>query len=196
MAGRHTRDIRVRMSDRVHTSRDMSVRRLCRGARLALALCLAGCGSFDFEVTRPIDEVLIEGVAQMADDALLPTDLLPTQQWDSALPGVPAGIFLERFTLEITDTLDDSESPDSFGFVDSIVFYVDPSDPTSRLPRHFLAWSAGRSKGATLDLVVNRAVNLLPYIQAGIVVLSEIDGRRPPDDVSFRGVATLGVDLL
>ena len=167
-----------------------------RFARLALVASVAGCGSFDFEVTRPIDEVLIEGVGLLAGDMQLPADLIPAQQWDSELPGIPAGIFLERFTLEITGTHDDPESPDSFGFLDSIVFYVEPSDPASGLARHFLAWSTGKPRGSTLELVVNRAVNLLPYIQSGILVQSELDGHLPPDDLSFRGLATLGVDLL
>lgn len=164
----------------------------------ALAVLCAGCGVFDFEVEREVEEFTVLGdPTRAASGQRVEVDAIPPQEWGQDLEDLPAGIFMERMHIEITATAaDGDDTPDTFDFIDSLVFFVDPTNEGSALGRYPLAWVYSPGAETRVELTINRALNLLPYIVEGFDVISELRARVPPDDVSFAGKAFLSVDLL
>ncbi|MFT5435159.1 MAG: hypothetical protein ACI9OJ_005876 [Myxococcota bacterium] len=172
---------------------------MSRCTPLVLVALVSGCGAFDFEIERPIDEVRVEGDPDLSGLRVpAAEDLIPPQVWEADLPQEPAGIFLERMELTITNGGRD-DGDDDFAFVDSVVFYASPTAPGTELERHPLAWISREHEGIdgqTLSLTPNRALNLVPYIVEGFEVTSTLVARVPPSDLTLEGTATLSVDLL
>ena len=162
---------------------------------VSAGLC-SGCGAFDFDIERPISEVKIEGDPELAAQfASTARDVIPPQMWETDLPGIPAGIFLEAMELRITDT-ENQNGEDDFSFLDEVVFYLEPVKPDSSLRRRPFAWGVNPGAEQTMQLVPNRALNLVPYILEGFQATSDVRARVPASDVTLDGTATLSVDLL
>lgn len=169
---------------------------------IALTLCLGsmlgGCGAFDFNMDQAIDEVIIPGAgASRPVGAPLPSNIIPPQNFTTELTDEPAGIFVDSMTVTITGTSRAGETPpDSLEFIDAMIFYAESTKPGSGLARAPIAWTEKPGEVDEVDLEVNRAVNLLPYILEGLRFSSDVAGRVPRSDVSIRGNVSLFVDVL
>lgn len=137
-----------------------------------------------------MSEVAVEPSAETVGKRL-PVDTIPVQEWKQAFDQEPAGIFMERMWLEVS-----AGSGGDLGFIEGLVFFATPTQAGSALPSLELGWVFDPGGVGRAELVVNRAVNLLPYLREGLSITSEMDGRVPEDAVRFHGTAVLSVDLL
>ncbi len=154
-------------------------------------VAVLGCGVFDFEQEQAFEEVAIEGAVEAHRlGERVAVDAIPPQDWTQELEREPAGIFVERLWFEITaDGVD-------FDFIDKLHVYVEPTLEGSALPRMLLAWSFDPGPVERIDLTVNRALNLVPYIVEGFEVVSVLNAVVPERHTTFQGTAVLSVDLL
>jgi hypothetical protein len=102
---------------------------------------------------------------------------------------------LRALVLQITDSAARSGDSDDFGFLDSVDVYIESTLEDTRLPRVLIAQATEITATQRLEFQVVRAVNVLPYAEEGSRFSSEVEGRVPPDEVSFAGRFTLRVEL-
>jgi hypothetical protein len=97
--------------------------------------------------------------------------------------------------LQITDSDKGSGDSDDFGFLDSVDVFIESTRQGTSLPRVLIAQATDIAATPRLEFQVVRSVNVLPYAEEGSRFTSEVEGRVPPDDVSFAGRFTLRVEL-
>ncbi len=165
------------------------------------ALLTSGCGAYDFEIERPIDTVLIGGTDNRDPSTRsLAIDTIPPQLWSTNLSEAPAGIFMTGMTVRTLSAAPDDQEEDGLAlddlaFIDEVVFYVASESSNSALLRAPIAWFSAPGPVQSVELNVNQALNLLPYLQEGARISSELTGRIPPTDIQIQGTATLNVDV-
>jgi hypothetical protein len=158
---------------------------------------LAGCSAFDFEIKQTIEEVQVQGDANLyAQRYPLPNDIIPPQSWSYNLPEEPAGIFLESMSLQMTATagLINGQLP-TFDFMYGITFYVQSTLDGSSLEQQPLAWGTPRWGEVEVVMEPNFALNLVPFMQEGFEITSILKAAVPPSNLSFKGAALLSVDI-
>ena len=166
--------------------------------RYALFVMLIGCGVFDFDTKRDLEEIIIQGDPEAhASGAYIAIDALGTQSWDQELPQIPSAIFVESFSVEISATSQETaQDIDDFSWLDRVVFYAEPTSTETALGRQPVAFANRPGAVQRIELQTNRALNLVPYILEGFRITSRVEGRVPQDDVSLIGTAVLGIDAL
>lgn len=162
-----------------------------------LVLLGVGCSAFDFEIEDSTDEVVLAGNPGLyAVGQPLPPDLIPDTTFEFELGQEPAGVYLHEAVLRLTPTVPTAtlvEHP--FAFVSGIDLVVVSTQPGSTLPPLSLATLTGNPDGQRVPLEVT-GENLLPYVREGFELQSELRGRIPASDLSFRVDLVIGVDVL
>lgn len=172
--------------------------------RLSLSvLCasLPACASVgDFDVERGIAEQRVQGspIAGLLGDLFqvpIPMDVDIVSETAARDAGPAQAARLKALVLEITDSAESSGDSDDFGFLESVDVYIESTRAGTSLPRTRVAGAVDIAAGPRIDFDVIRSVNVLPYAEEGSRFTSEVEGRVPPDDVSFAGQFTLRVEL-
>ncbi len=162
-----------------------------------LVLFGVGCSSFDFEIEDSTDEVVLAGNPGLyAVGQPLPPDLIPDATFEFELGQEPAGVYLHEAVLRLTTTVPTAalvEHP--FAFVSGIDLVIVSTQEGSTLPPLSLATLTGNPDGQQVRLDVTGA-NLLPYVREGFELQSNLRGRVPASDLSFRVDLVIGVDVL
>ena len=161
---------------------------------------LVGCGenagSFTFE--EESQEVTVEGGGPLVD---LPGNALSVlklnvdleQQLEAHDADAAKAVYLEALVLEITDTEVGENDTDNFDFLDDVTIYVSAEG----LERKQLAIVDPVPEGKqSVSFDVDSSIDLKPYIEEGMNLETEATGNRPEDNVSFKAVSTIRVDVL
>jgi hypothetical protein len=164
----------------------------------ALTTCLAittaaGCGIADFDVEQPVPAQTIQGSglpAPLAAIFPLPLSLDISSKIKAKDTGPIDGVSLSSLTLDITSTGGD------WSFVTSIDVFVSSTKQGSTLPRAKIASVASPGAVRTLSFLVERGVNLKPYVDEGSQVDSAGMGTQPTQSVTFDGKAVFTVHPL
>ena len=165
-----------------------------------LVTLLAGCGdnlgSFTFD--EESQEVVVEGSNVPVD---LPGNALSVFKLNVNLEhelekrdakGAKA-VYLEALALKITDTEVGSDDTDNFDFLDNVTIYVN-ADGQERKQLAILDPVPEGQQRVSFD--VDSSIDLKPYIQEGMNLETEATGNKPEDNVSFKAVTTIRVDVL
>jgi hypothetical protein len=162
---------------------------------------LPACASVgDFDVDRTIAEQRVTGspIAGLLGDLFavpIPMDVNIESETAARDAGPAQAARHPALMLQISDTSEGPGDTDDFGFLDSVDVFIESTRQGTRLPRTLIARAADIEPSPRLDFEVLRAVNVLPYAEEGSRFTSEVEGRVPPDDVSFAGRFTLRVEL-
>ena len=169
----------------------------------ALALT-PGCdniGSVTF--TETSQEAVVDGGG--LGSALPVNDLLPPmrlnvnleEELDQQDAGPAEAVYLEALSLQITDTARPEGDTDDFDFIDEVEVYVESRQDDSELERRRVATLSDVPEGATtVDFQTDSDVDLKPYIEQGVLLVTEGSGEVPDDDTSFEAVVTMRAELL
>ena len=168
-----------------------------------LALLLPfGCASLDdFDVERGIGEQRVQGnvLAGVLENFFavpIPMDVDVASEAAARDSGTAESAHLRALALFITDASRSSGSDqDDFDFLDSVNVFIESTGTGTDLPRVRIATASDISATQRLVFDVNGSVDLLPYSDEGSRFTSEVEGRVPPDDVSFAGTFTVRVDV-
>jgi hypothetical protein len=169
--------------------------------RLFACVLLPACaGVGDFDVDRTIAEQRVQGspIAGLLDDLFavpIPMDVDIASETAARDAGPAQAAHLRALVLQITDTDEDASDTDDFGFLDSVAVFIESTRQGSPLPRTLIAQAADIEPSPRLDFQVIRSVNVLPYAEEGSRFTSQVEGRVPPDNVSFVGRFTLRIEL-
>ena len=155
---------------------------------VSLLLCFAGCGDFDFEMEQVSEEVVLAGDPQAFRDGVkLDEDVLGIESWTFELEGKPQSVRALRATLELGDEVPAAHKlPIPFQFIDSLEYYIGPTDPDSKLPELKLVWLDKVTAGPVVALVVDESIDLFPYAKQGFDMRAVLKGRVPEADLAMR----------
>jgi hypothetical protein len=162
---------------------------------------LSGCaGIGDFDVERTIGEQRVDGnaLAGLLNNLFavpIPMDVDIQSETAARDTGPAHAAHLRKIELQITDTSTTAGDTDDFGFLDSVEIFLESTRQGTTLPRVLIARASQIEPTETLDFDVVRSVDVLPYADEGSRFTSDVQGRVPPDDVSFDGRFTLRVEL-
>ncbi|MBM4353113.1 MAG: hypothetical protein FJ109_04850 [Deltaproteobacteria bacterium] len=162
-----------------------------------LPAMLAGC--FDVELQIPVatqvatvegNEVLHKAKAKLSGELLEPAKVESNFGiGDKNLEQVR----LLDFQVQLTnDAVAGPADQDDLLFVESVVIYVESSNPLSMLPDVAVAWyyeDEGESSPDVLRFETDSELDLTPYLEHGFTLYSKSVSRVPGDDVSVEGVA-------
>ena len=165
----------------------------CLGAAL-------GCGIGDFDVDRQIDEQRVPGnaLSGLLDsffNAPIPMNVNMQEELAAHDAGPASSAHLTRLEFRITKSAMVSPDTDDFSFLESATVYVESSKAGSSLPRQKIAEALDVTGSDRLRFHTFHSVDVLPYSEEGARFVSEADGHAPPDDVTFDGGFTVGVEL-
>ncbi|MBO6940017.1 MAG: hypothetical protein JJ863_33915 [Deltaproteobacteria bacterium] len=171
--------------------------------RLSLALLfVVACGVVTpYTITRPVPEQTVEGSPLGAVlpgvEIPIPLEIDLEAEADAQNAGPVQTVTLEALRLDITTTAEPAGDTDDWDFVDSVVIYVESSEPGSALARREVARLDPTPNGVRqLEMDTDTSVNLRPYVDEGARLTATVRGRAPADDVSYDGVVTLGLSFL
>lgn len=164
-------------------------------------LALAGCGLGRFDVSRDFAEEMVPGsplgglLGPISIPIPITIDL--AAETEARHTGPVQHVRLEALSLTITATDLPPGDHDDFSFIDSIDIYLESTASGSSLPRQRVARAQSIAAGTTnLELATDATVDLKPYIEEGARLTANASGHAPPDDVSFDGHYTLGIEVL
>lgn len=101
---------------------------------------------------------------------------------------------LAVITVEVLDGLDDDD--DDLSWIHSLEVYAVSDRQDSTLEPVLVAWQDYFPKGeAAVGLEVDEGVDLLPYADEGLRIVSTAEAIAPPDDVEVGGEVTLSIRL-
>lgn len=169
-------------------------------ALLSFAALPACAGVGDFDVERAIAEQRVQGspIPGLLDGLFavpIPMDVDIESETAARDAGLAQAARLKVLVLQITDSAEGAGDSDDFGFLDSVDVFIESTREGSRLPRALIAQARDIAPSPRLDFDVIRSLDVLPYAEEGSRFTSEVEGRVPPDDVSFAGRFTLRVEL-
>jgi len=160
----------------------------------------AGCQPSNFEMTLDLPERRQSANPAGAITTFLPTpfvfvvNLTDEAKIRNANP--PRQAFLKDLSFSITSTARPVGDIDTFDYLNTAEFFVEPTRPGSVLEKVKVAIVPSK-QGPTGEfwpsLVSN--VNLLPLLQEGAHLTATATGVTPPDDVSYSGKIVLSVDV-
>lgn len=162
---------------------------------------LAGCVSVgDFDVDRSIAEQRVEGnpLAGLLDTLFavpVPMNVDVASETAARDAGPAQAAHLRELVFDVTAAGEGGSDEDDFGFLDSVVVFIESTKADSTLPRTRIAQALDIAPSRRLSFGVTRSVDVLPYSEEGSRFVSEVDGTVPPDDVTFSGHFTLRVEL-
>ncbi len=174
---------------------------------LLAATALSACGDdglVNFTFTEESEEAIVEGRPAVPIDLPL-GDFFPSMKLDVDLQeelssrdtGPAKGVFLNKLSMEITDTKKAVNDEDDFDFIDTIDVFVESSKSGSTLERTKIASLANVPDGQTeVDFTVEDGFNLKPYVDEGIRLTIEGTGEQPEDDTSLKSIVEMRVSLL
>lgn len=160
-----------------------------------------GLASFTFTETSQEVKVAGSGLGGSCPPALgdlcfteaLRLNINLDQELEARDAGPADGVFLDELDLEITDTEQPSGDTDNFDFLDSLTIYANADGLERTQVAIIESVPDGRQ---TISLQTDDDVNLKPFIEAGMTLESEVEGRPPEDDTSLQAVTTIRVELL
>jgi hypothetical protein len=165
---------------------------MVRTLAACLVTTLAGCGIADFDVEQPVPAQTIQGSgipAPLAAIFPLPLSLDLDSKIKAQDTGPIDGVTLSSLTLHIT-------SGGDWSFVKSIDVSVESTRAGTALQKMKIASVAMPGAVQTLTFVVERGVNLKPYIDEGSQVDSSGMGTQPTQNVMFDGKGVFTVHPL
>jgi len=153
-----------------------------------LALMFASCSLISFDVTTEIPPQTVPGSPL---GALLPASLFEVplnvdlqSETGKHGTGPASSASLKSLTLTVT-----SPSGATFDFLDSLTIFV--SAPN--LAEMEIAKLEPVPDTASISIPPSGAVNLLPYINAGLTITARASGHMPAQDVTFNGTVVIKV---
>jgi len=162
---------------------------------IAIALVVSGCWSVEMELpvstgvaVIPGDEILHNADARLFGEVFDP--VLVDQEIADA--DSLSSFYLESFYLGLTDDEIVSGDDDELEFIDLMIVYIRPAGPDCGLAEVEVARfdrEVDRSSPEELVFSVTRRLELLPYLECGFELRSEVEGLIPADDVSVEGIA-------
>lgn len=170
---------------------------LCVVFMTVMALATGCADVLAFDLYAAVDEFTVPGDASLHHGkAPLSAATIPDMEIQfSAMDARSVSISSVRFFVTDTDLFNDADA-DDLDFLDSVIVYIAPMDPSSDLPVVELArWDGPHDAGTQelwLDALVD--VDLTDYIQEGFVLKASTTGVVPYDDVSVSGEATFRVN--
>ena len=175
------------------------------GSRLAavavfLGLAATGCQPEAFDVTIDLPEQRQVGQANGTLSTLLPAPFVFTVNLSDEAKirnaNPPRQVFIKDFSLVITGTSRGIGDIDTFDYLNTAEFFIEPTRMGSVLQRVKVADIPAKEGPAGLiapRLVSN--LNILPLLQEGAQLVTTATGKTPTDDVSFNGTIVLAVDV-
>jgi len=170
-----------------------------RNVALGLAITLAGCSVTDFDIDQPIQEQQIQGSPLPGSLALLfplPLSVDLAAKIQEMETGPIDSVTLSSLELSITDTARPGGDTDDWSFVEEIHVFVSSNKQGTTLPRVEIAHVSNPGAVTTMKFVVDKKVDLDPYVNEGSTVEGESSGTVPMDDVSYDGKAVFTVHPL
>lgn len=168
---------------------------------VSILAALASCVSVgDFDVERSIAEQRVEGnpLAGLLDTLFavpVPMDVDVASETAARDTGPAQAAHLRELVFDVTAAGEGGSDEDDFGFLDSVVVFIESTKADSTLPRTRIAQALDIAPSRRLTFDVTRSVDVLPYSEEGSRFVSEVNGTVPPDDVTFSGHFTLRVEL-
>jgi hypothetical protein len=162
-------------------------------------LSLGGCSVTDFDLDQPIVEQRIQGSPLPGPLAVLfpiPLSVDLSARIKEMETGPIDSVTLKSLSLTITPTAVASGDTDDWSFVDEIHVFVKSNQQGSSLPRIEIAHVANPGAVQTMTFVVDKDVDINPYVNEGSTVEAESSGTAPADDVTYDGKATFTVHPL
>lgn len=153
--------------------------------------CLLGCRLITFDIEQELGEQRFAGTLE--EVSLLSEPLSQIHLSSEVVEGLIEridGVYLKGFELRITPN-GEEDGGDSFDFVDELEVYA-RTEGAPELPRVLIARTSDKEEGAR-SLVIPAAgeVNLREYLEAGLIIETELTGTSPGTDVTFDGVLTI-----
>ena len=179
-----------------HVSRPCSTRRrlgsLLAVSLLAGILIAAGCNTHlvTFQFTEK-DKQTVEGslTGKLAGQLGLDFDIDLESQLQKRDLKAAKKVYVKALSFEITKNSDGR----NFDFLESITLKAESSKKDARR----FAWKNDVPKGVQqFDLQVDDTVNLKPYIEQGLTIVTEANGSPPGEDTTFNAVISLQVKAL
>jgi hypothetical protein len=162
---------------------------------VAAAMVASGCWSVELELPVSTGVSVVQGneILNKAGVRLFGEIFEPVRV-DHEIAEVAdlSSFYMESFYLGLTD---DSLLPgddDDLAFVDKMIVYLRPATPHCGLAEVEVARferEADRSSAEELVFSVTQRLELLPYLECGFELRSEVEGLVPADDVSIEGIA-------
>jgi hypothetical protein len=176
---------------------------------LVLLTSLTACGGTgglgSFTITEESQESVVQGGGGGLLGMLPFNNFFPPLQLqidlqselDARDAGPAKAIYLDRLRVVTTPTEQPQGDTDNFDFVDEITVFVESTRSSTALQKVQIAQIKMVPAGATtMEFSVDRSVNLKPYVEEGIRLITQGKGKQPPDNVSIKAILDLNIDLL
>lgn len=168
------------------------------GIALASLLVLPGCPSVgSFTIEEESDERKVEGsevgntLGQIGiEENPFTFDIDLEQELEKRNADGAKGVFLQDLRLTL-DT--ESGNQGNFDFFDSIVLYANADNQERKEIARSEPVPEGKKEFA---FDVDDDVNLKPYIEEGLNLEADVEGRQPESDRTFKALITLRVETL
>ncbi len=164
-------------------------------ALLTTPLVLTACGGLgSFSFTEESDEIEVEGrdaitatLGEVFDDEIPLTVNLEQRLEEQDASGARS-VHLTELEFRMTDNTEEED----FEFLNSIHIDVDANSQDRRQ----LATREGIPADDSFYLDVDDDLDLKPYVEEGMDLLTEVEGSQPDEDAVFRVYATFRVRVL
>lgn len=166
------------------------------------AVLFSGCGLLAFDITQELDEVVIPGMNpayQQFNSSIIfpatPININLGAEIAAQGTGPATSAAIKELTLYVTSKAKASPTDeDYFDFFKTINLYIEGTGPKA-IPRQKLAWiKAVPDKAETLHFEINDSLDLLPYIQDGCRIVSDVAPLMlPKDPISYKGTIIITI---
>ncbi|MFH1530411.1 MAG: hypothetical protein ABIK09_06710 [Pseudomonadota bacterium] len=160
-----------------------------------VALMASGCWSVELELPVSTGVAVIQGneILHKAGVRIFGELFEPVRvDQDLAEIGDMSSFYLESFYLGLNEDSIKPGDDDDLGFIDRMIVYIRPASPYCGLAEVEIArFERGLDRSTDEELVfsVTQRLELLPYLECGFELRSDVEGMVPPDDVSVEGIA-------
>ncbi|MFB6262778.1 MAG: hypothetical protein ABEL76_03985 [Bradymonadaceae bacterium] len=179
---------------------DRILQRSVLGALLLLPMLAAStaCGEPGFTFTAKSDEEVVPGSPGpgVPLDNFFPSigfDINLERELDKRNAGPAKAVYLEGLDLKITGTKEPDGDTDNFDFLNSLKISANADGKDARQIGELDPVPEGQSR---VSLETDDSVNLKPYIEKGMTLEVDGEGRPPDDDTSFISIVRLRVKIL
>ena len=160
----------------------------------AIALFASGCWSVELELPVSTGVAVVQGneILHKAGVRLFGEIFDPVRVDEDIAEIDMSSFYMESFYLGLTDDAIGPGDNDDLGFVDKMIVYIRPANPHCGLAEVEIARferEAERSTAEELVFSTAKRLELLPYLECGFELRSEVEGLVPSDDVSIEGIA-------
>ncbi len=161
----------------------------------AVALVASGCWSVELELPVSTGVAVVQGneILHKAGVRLFGEIFDPVRVDEDIVDVVElSSFYMESFYLGLTDDAIGYGDNDDLGFIDEMIVYIRPASPHCGLAEVEIARferEAERSTAEELVFSTAQRLELLPYLECGFELRSEVEGLVPSDDVSIEGIA-------